>query len=76
MQVKHEDPNRSQSLGADLRTLRKARGMTLQALADALGRSVGWLSQVERDKSEPSVSDLRDISAALDVPISMLFGHF
>lgn len=73
--MRHEDPNRSQSLGADLRTLRKARGMTLQALAGGLGRSVGWLSQVERDKSEPSVSDLRDISAALDVPISMLFGQ-
>ncbi len=65
----------SHTLGADLRTLRKSRGVTLSDLAGRLGRSVGWLSQVERDLSEPSVGDLRHIAAALDVPISMLFGH-
>jgi transcriptional regulator with XRE-family HTH domain len=63
------------SLGADLRALRKARGLTLSDLATALGRSVGWLSQVERDLSTPSVSDLRQISAQFGVPISMLFGQ-
>ncbi|MEY8830868.1 helix-turn-helix domain-containing protein [Sedimentitalea sp. XS_ASV28] len=64
-----------QSLGADLRALRKARGITLAELAESLGRSVGWLSQVERDLSEPSITDLRHIAASLDVPVSMLFGH-
>ncbi|MEL6550584.1 MAG: helix-turn-helix domain-containing protein [Pseudomonadota bacterium] len=61
------------SLGADLRALRKARGLTLQDLAERLERSVGWLSQVERDLSEPSVSDLRQLAAALDVSVSSLF---
>ncbi len=65
----------SQSLGADLRALRKARGLTLAGLAEALGRSVGWLSQVERDLSEPSITDLRHIAAALDISVSMLFSH-
>jgi len=55
--------------------LRKARGLTLAELADNLGRSVGWLSQVERNLSEPSINDLRQIAAALGVPISMLFGQ-
>ncbi len=63
------------SLGADLRALRKARGMTLTHLSDRLGRSVGWLSQVERDLSEPSVTDLRHIAEALGVSVSMLFSH-
>ena len=63
------------TLGADLRALRKSRGLTLSELSDQLGRSVGWLSQVERDKSEPSIGDLRQIAAALGVPISMLFGQ-
>ncbi|MBJ6372862.1 helix-turn-helix domain-containing protein [Sedimentitalea arenosa] len=67
------DPTQCASLGADLRALRKARGLTLIGLAEALGRSVGWLSQVERDLSEPSVTDLRHIAAALGVPVSMLF---
>ncbi|MEM6479303.1 MAG: XRE family transcriptional regulator [Pseudomonadota bacterium] len=65
--------SRTPSLGADLRALRKARGHTLQGLADRLQRSVGWLSQVERDLSEPSVSDLRQLAAALDVSVSSLF---
>ncbi|MEM7074316.1 MAG: XRE family transcriptional regulator [Pseudomonadota bacterium] len=64
-----------QSLGADLRALRKARGLTLVALAEDLGRSVGWLSQVERDMSEPSISDLRQIASVLGVPMSLLFAH-
>ncbi len=68
-------PDSPQTLGADLRALRKARGITLADLARQLGRSVGWLSQVERDLSEPSVTDLRHIAAALDVPVSMLFAH-
>lgn len=64
-----------QTLGADLRALRKSRGLTLVELAKTLGRSVGWLSQVERDKSDPSIGDLRAISKALDVPMSILFAH-
>jgi len=72
--VKH-DPTNSPTLGADLRALRKTRGLTLNDLATRLDRSVGWLSQVERDLSEPSVNDLRQISAELGVPISLLFAH-
>lgn len=69
------NPAKPRTLGADLRALRKARGVTLSDLARALGRSVGWLSQVERDLSEPSITDLRQIAAALDVSLSLLFGH-
>lgn len=68
-----DNPIARPSLGADLRALRKARGLTLQGMADALGRSVGWLSQVERDLSEPSITDLREIAAVLDVSVSSLF---
>jgi transcriptional regulator with XRE-family HTH domain len=69
----HDVPHDTRTLGADLRALRKARRLTLADLADRLGRSVGWLSQVERDMSEPAVADLRDIAKALDVSISSLF---
>lgn len=63
------------TLGADLRALRKSRGLTLIEVAERLDRSVGWLSQVERDKSEPSITDLRQMAALLDVSVSMLFRH-
>ena len=71
----HSDPNNTKTLGADIRALRKSRGLTLAEMAETLHRSVGWLSQVERDKSEPSISDLREIAAALGVPMSFLFAH-
>jgi len=58
------------TLGADIRALRKARNMTLVTLAEKLGRSVGWLSQVERDKSQPAIADLARVAAALDVSVS------
>lgn len=73
--MRHDSPDKPLTLGADLRALRKARGVTLSDMADALGRSVGWLSQVERNLSEPSITDLRHIAACLDVSVSMLFRH-
>lgn len=63
------------TLGADIRALRKARGLTLTDVAGMLDKSVGWLSQVERDLSEPSISDLRQLAQCLGVPMSMLFAH-
>ncbi len=71
--MRHEPLSEARTLGADLRALRRARGRTLADLAETLGRSVGWLSQVERDLSEPGVTDLRQIAAALDVSVSSLF---
>ena len=64
----------SNSLGRDLRVLRTARGITLEALSERLGRSVGWLSQVERDISTPRMSDLRQLADIYEVPLSLLFG--
>jgi transcriptional regulator with XRE-family HTH domain len=66
--------NRARGVGADLRALRKARGLTLTELALNVGRSVGWLSQVERDLAEPTISDLRRLAGALDQPLSLFFG--
>ena len=71
----HSLETAGETLGADLRALRKARGLTLSELATALGRSVGWLSQVERDLSQASISDLRQLAATLEVSVSMLFGQ-
>ena len=63
------------SLGADLRALRKSRQMTLQSLATDLGKSVGWLSQIERDLSTPDLDDIAAMADALDVSAEMLTTH-
>lgn len=62
-------------LARDLRALRKGRGLTLSEVALTLGRSVGWLSQVERGLSTPSIGDLRAFAELFDVPVSLFFGH-
>ncbi|MBU2890338.1 MULTISPECIES: helix-turn-helix domain-containing protein [Celeribacter] len=61
-------------LGQDIRALRTARKMTLETLAQKLGKSLGWVSQVERNLSTPTMDDLRDIARVFDVPLSLFFG--
>lgn len=68
-------PRDSMHLASDIRALRKSRGLTLVELAAQLGRSVGWLSQVERGISRLSIDDLRAIASSLHVPISLFFGY-
>ena len=63
---------KQRTLGADIRALRKARGKTLTELAQAMGRSVGWLSQVERDLSNPAIAELGKMAESLDVSVSSL----
>ena len=65
----------SVALGNDVRNLRKSRGLTLAELSLKMGRSVGFLSQVERGISSPSIDDLRTIAGALDIPVSWFFTH-
>ena len=59
--------------GQDIRRVRRLKGMTIKALAAATGRSVGFLSQVERGLSDISVSDLQRITRALGVPLGWFF---
>lgn len=66
--------SRANGVGADLRALRKARGLTLSRLAMQIGRSVGWLSEVERNLTEPTIADLRRLADELDQPVSLFFG--
>lgn len=60
------------TLGRDLRALRKARRLTLADLAGRLDRSVGWMSQVERDISIPSPDELKALAAELGVALATL----
>ena len=62
------------TLGVDLRALRKSRGVTLTDLSEKMGRSVGWLSQVERDISSPTINELRQLAKVFNVPLSLFFG--
>jgi transcriptional regulator with XRE-family HTH domain len=56
-------------LGERIRQKRAEKGLTLKALADRTGLTPSFLSQVERDMAEPSITSLRQIAKALDAPI-------
>ncbi|RWE00724.1 XRE family transcriptional regulator [Mesorhizobium sp.] len=73
--VTSEQDNGERLLARDIRALRKARGLTLTEIALKLGRSVGWVSQVERGLSVPSLGDLRAFAELFGVPVSLFFSH-
>lgn len=62
-----------QPVGEQIRDLRKVRGLTVQGLADKIGRSVGYVSQIERNLSDVSIPVLHEIASALDVSINWFF---
>jgi len=62
------------AVGNAIRTLRKLKQRTLKEVAVDTGLSIGYLSQVERNKSSPSVKALHAISRALGVNITWFFG--
>ncbi len=62
-----------ENLGREIRQLRKLRGLTLAELSGRIGKSIGFLSQVERNITKPSIKVLQDISEALEVHIGWFF---
>ena len=60
-------------IGQQIRELRRVKRMNLQQLADAVGVSVGYLSQVERNRSKLPVATLRKICDVLGIHISWFF---
>lgn len=62
-------PKNDPNLGALIRRRRKQLELTLQALCDDAGLSVGYLSQVERGHATPSLGTLAQIARGLDVEL-------
>lgn len=62
-------------LGLKIRQFRVKKGLTLQQLAQKTMTTAGYLSQLERDLTEPSLATLRRIAAALEVPIFTLLNE-
>lgn len=64
------ETERLHEVGRRLRHLRRQRGMTLRALSEQCGLSVGFLSQIERGLSSFSIPSLRAMCEALDVALA------
>lgn len=60
-------------LGQRIRTAREQKKLTLDELALKTGLTKSFLSQVERGKSNPSLSSIRLIVQELNIPLVSLF---
>ena len=65
MQKEHDPP----MLGDKIREARKKQHFTLSQLAEAAKLTASYISQVERNLTEPSISSLRKIAAVLQMPL-------
>jgi transcriptional regulator with XRE-family HTH domain len=61
------------SIGRVLRNRRLALKLTLKQVSTAAGLGVGFLSQVERDQSSPSVGSLIKLCGVLGITVGSLF---
>jgi transcriptional regulator with XRE-family HTH domain len=60
-------------LGRRIAALRRARELTQEQLAEAVGRSVDFISLVERGVNAPSVAGLAVFAKVLKVEVRELF---
>src|SRR4051812_28133679 len=63
------------AVGARIRLLRKVRGLSQQALAEAAGVTFQQIQKYERGANRVSASMLSRIAATLDAPVSEMFGE-
>lgn len=59
-------------LGEKIRNARKSKGLKIGYLAEMTDLSSSYISQLERGLIEPSLTSLRKISNALNIPIYLL----
>jgi transcriptional regulator with XRE-family HTH domain len=65
----------SESLGKRLKALRTEQGITLAQLGGMVGLSVSYLSQIERNKAQPSLATLSSVAETLGVELRSFFAH-
>jgi len=62
------------NIGHAIKLCRQQRGCTQSELAKLAGISISYLSLLERgERSDPGLSTIEKVAAALDIPLSLLF---
>lgn len=63
----------SEDLGKAIKKLRNKEGLTQSELADKIGKTRGFIANLEGNIYNPSLDTLRDIAKALNVETSHIF---
>lgn len=67
------DDSLQKRLGTKVRSLRKAKGLSIGKVADVADLDVSFLGQIELGKRDPSLSSLVKIAKGLGVPVAEFF---
>lgn len=59
-------------IGSTIRAIRKRKNITIAQICEETGLSQGFMSQVETNKTSPSIATLENIAQALKVPLAYL----
>jgi transcriptional regulator with XRE-family HTH domain len=62
-------------VGVNIKRLRETKGISLRELARKLGVSASFVSQIETNKSNPSLVTLKNIADALETTVGSLVGE-
>ncbi len=60
-------------IGARVKAIRLSKSLKLEDISSRTGLSKSFLSNVENNRTSPSISSLEKIAQALEIPISLLF---
>jgi transcriptional regulator with XRE-family HTH domain len=60
-------------VGRNIRTARKAQGLSQMVLAERSNLSADFIGKVERGTTSPSIESLKAIATALNLPLGDLF---
>lgn len=62
-------------VGKRIKELRKERGLSLKDLSKRIDISISFLSDIENERSNPSLDRIKDIAKGLDTTVSYLLGE-
>lgn len=62
-------------IGKLIKRLRTEQGYTLKEFGGKIGMSASFLSDIEHEKSRPSLKRCKEIAVGLHVPVSFLLGE-
>lgn len=60
-------------LGEIISSTRKSKGYKQGFIANKIGVTQTYLSQIEKDKKEPTLSLLKKIASSLEIPLPIMF---
>lgn len=64
------------AIGREVRSFRKAQGITVAELSELTGLSLGMLSKIENGNTSPSLQTLQMLANALSVPLTSFFRQY